>query len=437
MLPNPASVADRRLDLAQLAGGQDGGLVDHADEEAGPAPAPAGRKTVLMVLESMYPSTDGGGAESQVETLTANRPDGVDVVVVAPLVAEGSQKTEERVHGCRVIRLAYPRWPLIGGIVMLLRLAFLIIAWRCRIDAVHCHIAHNMAAVACLIGRMLAIPVVVKPTGMTELEGGILTDRPGTMLRLKRWMVRQATAIHAISEKLETALIDKGFEPERIHRIPNAVDTGLFAPADDLGRSVLRARFCIESAFTACFVGRLAPEKALDSLMRAWADAIPSEASASLLLVGSGPIEDELKRLADDLGRRHQIRFEGFVADKRIIADYWRIADLGLLTSDFEGLSNALLEAMASAVPMIGSRVSGNADLIQPGRTGWLVTPRAEDQLAAALSAARALPEDERRALGVAARQSALSLVGVERVWERLLPLYERRHSRSVPLCAE
>lgn len=389
---------------------------------------------VMMVIESDYPSVDGGGAEAQVETLTRNRLDGVEVEVVAPLVPFGPQARHDVVHGCRVQRIPYPILPMIGGLVMLCRLALLIVRKRREIDAVHCHIAHNMAAVACLVGRLLSLPVLVKLTGMTELEGGILSRNPSPAVALKRWLIKRATAVQAVSEELEAALLAKGFDPTRVHRLPNAVDTRLFAPAD---RTAIGVNFGIETAFNACFIGRLVPEKALDSLIHAWAKAIPADASASLVLVGTGDLEEELKALAADLGRSSQVRFEGFVADKTVIADYWRIADVGLLTSEFEGLSNALLEAMAAGVPMIGSRVSGNTDLILPGKTGWLFQPRDVDQLKSCLAEAFLMAPEMRQAMGTAARERALSLVGVDHIWEKLSILYQSGRQADVALCAD
>ncbi len=389
---------------------------------------------VMMVIESDYPSVDGGGAEAQVETLTGNRPDGVEVEVVAPLVPFGPEAQHDVVHGCRVQRIPYPTLPLIGGLIMLCRLARLIVKKRREIDAVHCHIAHNMAAVACLVGRLLSLPVLVKLTGMTELENGILSRNPSPGVAMKRWLIKRATAVQAVSEELEAALLAKGFDPTRVHRLPNAVDTRLFAPGD---RIVLKVKSGIETAFNACFVGRLVPEKALDSLIHAWAKAIPKDASASLVLVGTGDLEGELKALVADLGRSSQVRFEGFVADKTVIADYWRIADVGLLTSEFEGLSNALLEAMAAGVPMIGSQVSGNTDLILPGKTGWLFEARDIDQLKACLAEAFLMAPEMRQAMGTAARERALSLVGVDRIWERLLGHYQNERQTDVALCAD
>lgn len=391
---------------------------------------------VLMVIESDYPSMDGGGAETQVETLTGNLPAGLHATIVAPLVPYGPQATDDVVHDLPVHRIWYPRLPLIGGFIMLLRLALFILARRRTINAIHCHIAHNMAAVCCGLGSLLGIPVVVKLTGMQELDSGILSSNRSLSVSVKRWLMKRASALQAISEELETGLVKKGFDEARIHLIPNAVDTRLFAPAPD-DREDIKRNSGIDADFVACFVGRLVPEKALDMLIRAWDQAMPKEVKAALVLVGTGPLEHELRALVSELGRTEQVKFAGFVQDKAVIADFWRIADIGLLTSDFEGLSNALLEAMASAVPMIGSRVSGNVDLIGPGETGWLFEPRQQDQLALCLREAFEMAPAARRRMGDAARQRALETVGVDQVWHRLSSLYFGSGQEGMALCVE
>lgn len=393
---------------------------------------------VLIVIESDYPSFDGGGAETQVQTLTRNLPPNLQATVIAPRVPNGPQAIDDIVEDVPIYRIPYPHLPLIGGMVMLLRLALLILARRRDIDAIHCHIANNMAAVCAGLGRLLGLPVVIKLTGMLELESGILSDNPSLGMWIKRRLIQQASAFQAISDELKVGLIRKGFEKNRIHLVPNAVDTRLFAPAlkaED--RDHIKARLGIDAEFTACFVGRLVPEKALDMLIRAWDQTLSVDAKATLVLVGTGPLQEDLKALVKEHDREHQIKFPGFVQDKSAIADYWRIADVGLLTSDFEGLSNALLEAMASAVPMIGSRVSGNIDLIVPGETGWLFEPRHQDQLATCLAEAFDMDRSRRLALGEAARKRALETVGIDHIWQKLSGLYIGNALEGMALCAE
>lgn len=391
---------------------------------------------VLIVIESDYPSNDGGGAEAQVQLLARHFPPALPAIVVAPLVPYGPQLIDEIVDGTPVHRIWYPRLPLIGAAVMLGRLALHIIGRRQRIRAIHCHIAHNMAAVCCALGWLLGLPVIVKLTGMREFESGILSSNRSLGVRLRRWLIRRASFLQAISRELAAGLACAGFDPARVQRIPNAVDTALFVP-DRAAKPALRTRLGIEADFVACFVGRLVPEKALDILLRAWDRAIAKDASAKLVLVGTGPLEGELKRLAHSLGRHDQIVFVGHVAQRSAVAEYWRSSDVGVLPSAFEGLSNALLEAIASGMPMIGSRVSGTTDLITPERNGWLFDPGDVDQLASCLRQAFTMTPAARDRLGDAARQTALAHAGIDQVIGRLRQLYAARRQEGALLCVD
>src|SRR5690606_17150041 len=115
------------------------------------------------------------------------------------------------VGGIPVWRIDYPRWPLLGSLLLMLRCVFLLIAWRRRYDAIHVHIAHNMGAVAALVGRLLGKPVVVKFSGYWEFEHGSLRQgfRPESWLA--RLLLKRGFAFQAISGRLAQQLRARGF----------------------------------------------------------------------------------------------------------------------------------------------------------------------------------------------------------------------------------
>ena len=117
------------------------------------------------------------------------------------------------------------------------------------------------------------------------------------------------------------------------------------------------------------FTGRLHPQKNLPLLLEAWAE-VPETAPASLILVGPGNDRQRLTELAGSLGIAEQVQFVGAVDDP---ADYLRAADVFVLPSVAEGMSNSLLEAMATALPCAVSGIGGNTDLVADGETGRLV----------------------------------------------------------------
>jgi L-malate glycosyltransferase len=375
---------------------------------------------VLMVLESVFPTPGGGGAESQVRTLGLHLPQrGVAVSVLVPMVGYGPQVQRDRVDGIEVWRIAYPKLRSVGAAVMLVKLAWRLFRLRGDYDFIHAHIAGNMAAVSCVMGRLLGKPVLIKLTGMTEMVGGILDPQAGWTGWVKRHLMRGADFYQATSSQIARMLVEAGFDAGKVHRIPNAVDTARFATLarnpDD------RAAVCGQRRLVGVYVGRLEAEKDLELMLRGWAGAFQGRDDVALVLVGSGSRRPALEALAAELGIAGQVVFAG---PTKTVERFLAIADIGLLTSRAEGLSNTLLEYMASGLPVIGSRVSGTEDFVIDGRTGWLFPAGDVAQLRVALQQAGKLGAEALRGLGENARQLVTADASNAAVIGRLLELY-------------
>ena len=376
---------------------------------------------VLMVLESDFTPQGGGGAESQVRTLALHLLRiGQQVTVVTPLLARGRQVTAERCERIPVGRIPYPRLPTVGAAVMSLRLAAFLLGHGRRYDVWHVHIAHHLGAVTCLIGALIDKRVVVKISGSWELEQGVMAPgRPKLLDRLALRWLKRASIVQAISTRMAAELTRQGFPADRIVVLPNAVDTSRFPL-----RPVARAP---GAPFTAVFVGRLTPEKDLPTLLDAWAQAFPpgEMVNARLRLVGGGPMEERLRAQVERLGLAQQIEFLGH-RDRveEVLAD----ADVGVLPSRIEGLSNTLLEFMASGLPTLATRVSGSEDFVVSGRNGWLFEVSDIPALAAALREARTLPREKLAAMGRQARADVEATASLDIVTGKLQSLYAGMH---------
>jgi glycosyltransferase involved in cell wall biosynthesis len=139
-----------------------------------------------------------------------------------------------------------------------------------------------------------------------------------------------------------------------------------------------------------------------------------------LRIVGDGRLETALKDRARDLGIERSVEFTGHRDDiEALVAD----ADVGVLPSIVEGLSNTLLECMASGLPMIASRVSGSEDLVTPAN-GWLFEPDDIAGLAACLAEAASLPAPRRREMGNCARDTIERHATLHGVLDRMVALY-------------
>ena len=382
--------------------------------DRGAAPKPERPVRVLMVLESDFTTRGGGGAESQVRTLARHLIGrGHPVSVMTPLFAWSPQITAERCFGIPVGRLSYPRWPVVGGGLMCLRLGAFLLGRGRRYDAWHVHIGHHMGAVACLVGALVGKPVVVKISGWWELEKGVMAPDRNLLDAVAHRLLKRGAAFQAISTRIAAELERQGFPADRIVVLPNAVDTSRF--------DARRAPRAPGAPFTALYVGRLVPEKGLSTLLDAWAKAFAGRKDVRLRLVGGGVLEEELREQARRLGIASEVEFLGPQAR---VEDFLATADIGVLPSKIEGLSNTLLEFMASGLPTVASQVSGSEDFVVTGRNGWLFPVADVGALATHLRAAAALPPEALAALGARARADVEAASALETVVGRLLQLY-------------
>jgi D-inositol-3-phosphate glycosyltransferase len=202
-----------------------------------------------------------------------------------------------------------------------------------------------------------------------------------------------------------------GADVERVRVIPCGVDLDLFQPADS---RAARARLDLRAEHVLLFVGRLAPIKGLETLLRALAAAkVDGLGASDVRLVVVGGDKDErwdgergaLRELAAALGVARWVDFRG-PQPQAVLPDYYAAADLCVMPSLYESFGMVALEAMACGVPVIGSRVGGLAVTVQDDVTGLLVPEGDAAALAAAI--AGLLPDRERRRrLGAEAAERA------------------------------
>jgi glycosyltransferase involved in cell wall biosynthesis len=249
-----------------------------------------------------------------------------------------------------------------------------------------------------------------------------------------RRALSRAGALTSCSPELARRVEAIGFPEERSRVIPYGVDSALFAP-DPARRAPWRARLGIpEGAPLVLGVGRMATKKGFHVLVEAFATVAARVPEAHLVLAGGGDLLPALRARAAELGLR--AHFPGAVTHEEL-PDLYRAADLFALPAvhdrkgNVDGLPNVILEAMASALPVVGTRVSGLPLAIVPGETGWLVGEGDADGLATAIVEALAAPERSRE-LGesgrarvradfswdeIAARYRAAYLVAIDQFW--------------------
>jgi glycosyltransferase involved in cell wall biosynthesis len=387
--------------------------------KAGPGPMIPGtsRPRVLMVTEKYLP--DPGGTERQLRLLARElRIRKVEVEIVTPRRL-AHYPMREVIDGTLVHRLSFPRIRYVAACGILLHLGWFLLRHGWRFDVFHVHTIDYGAVVATMLGRLLRRRVVLKAAGWWELTGVLSPARRARAHgRLLLAVLRRANAWVAVSRELARAMGSAGVPASRVYTLPNGVDLARFAPGE---KNEARRRLGLdEDRPRTLFIGRLVPEKDVTTLLKAWRHVIDVVPEAVLDIVGSGPLEGDLRAQANDLGVEKQVFFHG---EQSEVVPYLQAADCFVLPSLVEGMSNALLEAMAVGLPVVATRIEGNERLLEDGVTGRLVLPHDAEALARALVD---ILQDVYGALslGRRARKLVLERFGMAGVADAYLALY-------------
>lgn len=221
-------------------------------------------------------------------------------------------------------------------------------------------------------------------------HGWDVHDIDGTSKRFK-WVRRVYSPFVqkyvALSDQIRRYLVGEvGISARRIVHIYNGVDTAYFRAH----ASRASARACLpfpgDDLFVVGSVGRMQPVKDHMSLVRAFTRAVANSDEARrrlrLVVVGDGPLRSDAESELRNSGILHLAWLPGARDD---VAELMRSFDLFVQPSLSEGVSNTILEAMATGLPVVATRVGGNAELVDDGVTGTLVNPAKVDELSAAI----------------------------------------------------
>ncbi|MDP9021651.1 MAG: glycosyltransferase family 4 protein [Actinomycetota bacterium] len=268
-----------------------------------------------------------------------------------------------------------------------------------RPDLVHAHQGEDLAALplALAASRRSGCPLIVtvhcsvehtlQPVGARSAAVA-LVGAP-----LERAVLRRADAVITLTEATADKLSDGGIDADRIHVIPSGVDLASHRrPRRDPLPHVGHPRVV--------YVGRLVPQKSVDTLIRA---AAILGIDARVVIVGDGPDRGKLTRLVADLDLTDRMTFTGFIPYASVPA-MLQHADVLVLPSLYEEMGSVLVQALATATPVVATDVGGVATVVEDGATGLLVPPLDPAALAAAPEAVLADPSLARRLAANAAR---------------------------------
>jgi glycosyltransferase involved in cell wall biosynthesis len=273
------------------------------------------------------------------------------------------------------------------------------------------------------VARALGKPILMKIAGSGEVPR-MSKSRAGRLElhMLRRWPRR----VMILNEGMRQEAMAHGFTPQQLLWMPNPVDTDEFAPGSESAKRELRERFQISLTSPVVFYcGRLAPEKALASLLDAFSLVTQKLPGAFLVLVGDGPLRGDLEKQADDLGLTGKsVRFAGRVNPDEVCS-WLKVADVFALVSFSEGFPCSLIEAMSAGLPSVVSEIPANQQLINTGEQGILIHPGDSKAIADALL--RLLEHSELRIrMGQAARRTILENYSTNLIADRYEDLFRQ-----------
>ena len=249
-----------------------------------------------------------------------------------------------------------------------------------------------------------------------DLEG---KNRKYNILRklIRPLVGRYITVSRDLGDWLVTTV---GVRDWKVTQIYNGVDQTRFVPGTVTRENMAPAGFLPDDAVVIGTVGRLAEVKDQATLVKAFKRVLErkpsSETCLRLVIVGGGPLQSNLKRLVSELGLENLVWMAG---DRDDIPEVLRFLDIFVLPSLGEGISNTILEAMATALPVIATRVGGNPELIEHGVNGYLVPPRDTKKLAEGIEQL-ADNREMRRVMG----QAGLKKVQKQFHWDKTVESY-------------
>ncbi len=360
------------------------------------------RPLKILVFSTLFPNaarpTHGIFVETRLRHLVASGQ--VDVRVVAPVPwfplkgtrwgLYGAYAAAPRTENRHDVAIVHPRYLVIPKVGMSVTPATLyagavgaVQALRqggFDFDLIDAHYAYPDGVAAAMLARRFKVPVTITARG-SDLNVIPRYARPRAMIRR---MAASADGLITVCQALKDIFVDLGAPAENVRVLRNGVDLTLFQPQD---RMSARSALGLGPDPVMISVGNLVPGKGTDLTVRALA-RLPA---ATLLIVGDGPEQAALTRLAADTGVSDRVRFLGRRPPDRLAALY-SAADVLVLASGSEGWANVLLEAMACGTPVVASAVGGTPEVVAAPEAGRLISERTPEAIADAVSTLLADP---------------------------------------------
>jgi len=374
---------------------------------------------VLMFCPNFRPAI--GGAERQAEKLAfALVRKGCEVTVLTPRIDVLSPDIEvvegvkiERFNAINIAKYcSFPGVAFINIPFFLFQIFKAVYSRLLNVDVVHCHIGSLESAGAALAARAHGVPALVTAhTANWHSDLGNLKKRSRSGPAIARFVRAVVPRWVAISDAVEQELLKAGVRRSRISRIPNGVEVP----------KSLSDRDRVPNVRKFLYLGRLtrSANRDVPTLISAFAKLASKHKDLELALVGGGDLLDHTRSLVEATSVSARIHMPGFDDPAKWLT--W--ADCFVLPSRYEGLSLALLEAMAAGLPCIANDIPPNREVLADGAAGGLVPVGDEDSLFQALSR-MSNDADFAKTMRFAAFERVSNNYGIDAVANKYISIY-------------
>ena len=353
---------------------------------------------ICIFTETYYPVV--GGGETQARLLAEGLITNGHSVIVLTRRSDAALRQHENYGDVSVYRLApvgsgqLKKWGLLlSSLPALVRL-------RDQYDLIFVSGYRIIGLTAVLVGKLFRKPVVLKADSQGEMSGEFFESglrkfgisRSSLPYRLflafRNMILKKADAFSAISSEIASEWTSSRVPLNKIHMIPNGVDTALFAPANAEQKSFLREQLNLpQAAIIAIYTGRLVSYKGLPLLLKVWNEIRPRHENAILLLAGTGGLdihncEAQLHDYVTSAGLEKNVWFLGPVEN---IPEYLQAADLFVFPTENDAFPSSLIEAMSCGLPSVTTPVGAIKTIVAQQEAGLLVQPGNFEQLLEAL----------------------------------------------------
>lgn len=366
-------------------------------------------------LLHVIPSLGVGGAENHLLQLIEGTVDAGHDVTVIYLTEEDPFADTDLTAEMREAGAAVHHIPIRGRLDPLGLLRLILHVRQAGYDLVHTHQIYG-DFYGSIAGAITGKPVV----STKHNDPPVLTKHPYRAAH--ELSIRLTDRIITISDNVrEWVLENTSADTGRIDTVYYGLDPAPFDDVDPAAVARTRAALLDGGDELLGTVARLTEQKDLETLIRAFAKVQSSDSGPRLAIVGDGPRRDRLETLASDLGVDDRITFTGFRDDVPVLMHAF---DVFVLPSRWEGFGLVLLEAMAARTPIVASAVSAIPEVVDDGRTGYLVTPGDAEAFASTIESM--LSEESTAAtMGEAGRERLESRFAVSRMVTETLDVYD------------